>query len=454
MTKSLFDSFEEVSAKQWKQKIQFDLKGEDYNETLIFKSLEGIDIKPFYHQEDLKKVNITVPKHTSWKNSLKIEINDGALGNKKIVEAIKKGAESLYLLIRNKEVAPSTLFQNIPEGFTIFIETTFISFSYIKTLLDTGQSTKLNIYIATDIIGNLAITGNWFTSLQDDFNELKKISHLSNSKSTITVNLGDYQNSGANIIQQLAYGIAHANEYLNYFDGTTNHPLKRNPILFKVSIGGNYFFEIAKIRALRTLWSTLATEYNVSPECHIIAHPSHRNKTILDYNVNMLRTTTECMSAILGGANTVYNLPYDDIYNQENEFGTRISINQLLILKNESYFDIVSNPASGSYYIESITEQLAEKALSLFKDIEKNGGFLNQLKAGKIQKKIKESALKEQELFDNQEIILTGSNKYKTTNEVIPSFEKVVFPEKKVRKTLLEPLIKRRLSEKIEKKIR
>src|SRR5690606_7411980 len=108
------------------------------------------------------------------------------------------------------------------------------------------------------------------------------------------------------------------------------------------------------------LWSSISHVYGFNTECLIFAEPSTRNKTLYDYNTNMLRTTTECMSAILGGANTVCNLPYDGIYHKDNEFAERIARNQLLILKNESYFDKVSNPVDGAYYIETITEQLAE----------------------------------------------------------------------------------------------
>ena len=124
------------------------------------------------------------------------------------------------------------------------------------------------------------------------------------------------------------------------------------------------------MRALRLLWSTLATEYNVSQHCNIVAFPTKRNKTIYDYNTNMLRTSTECMSAILGGADTVCNLPYDAVYHKENEFGERIARNQLLILKHESYFDQVFNPTDGTYYIEELTSQIATKSLALFKNIE------------------------------------------------------------------------------------
>ncbi|MBQ0735606.1 methylmalonyl-CoA mutase subunit beta [Aquimarina celericrescens] len=453
MTKPLFDSFDEVSAKQWKQKIQFDLKGADYNEALIFKSLEGIDIKPFYNHEDLFEINNPVSHPSNWRNSIKIEVKEAEKGNRKAIKAIQKGAESIFFVVQKEEVNPKDLLQNITAETPLFIKTEFLSTSYINILNDIAKTKKLDIYLFTDIINRLASTGNWFKNLMEDHQALEEITKYPSLKGTLSIDISLYQNAGATMTQQLAYALAHANEYLNHFENKNKNPFKETKITFKVAVGGNYFFEIAKLRALRMLWSALASEYNVIEECFIMAFPSHRNKTILDYNVNMLRTTTECMSAILGGADTIYNIPYDDIYNLENDFGIRISLNQLLILKNESYFDLVENPASGSYYIEALTHQLAEHALTLFKNIEQGGGFLNQLKSGNIQRKIKESAQKEQELFDKEKIILTGSNKYQNTKEVIPEFQKTVFLEKKPRKTLLEPVITRRLSELLEKNL-
>jgi methylmalonyl-CoA mutase len=254
------------------------------------------------------------------------------------------------------------------------------------------------------------------------------------------------------MIQQLAYGLAHANEYLNYLQDDFKHKTRPSfKVIFKVSTGSNYFFEIAKLRALRLLWKTLALEYEITTDCHIIATPTKRNKTIYDYNTNLLRTTTECMSAILGGANTICNLPYDAIYHKDNEFGERISRNQLLVLKHESHFNKVNNPADGTYYIESLTQQMVEKSLILFKSIEVNGGFLKQLKENTIQRKIKESAIKEQELFNNREEVLLGSNKFpnpidKMKNEL----ELYPFVKQNKRKTLIEPLIEKRIAEKLE----
>ena len=286
--------------------------------------------------------------------------------------------------------------------------------------------------------------GNWFENLEKDFEKLNQIA----SKTTIpflTISSGIYQNAGANMVQQLTYILAQVNEY---FNRVTN---LNQPITIEVSVGTNYFFEIAKLRALRLLFNTLAKEYNHNADCHIIATPTKRNKTLYDYNVNMLRTTTECMSAILGGADSIANLPYDALYHKDNEFGDRIARNQLLVLKHESYFDKVNNAADGAYYIESLTEQLAEKALLLFKDIEANGGLITQLIEGTIQRKISESAAKEQEAFDNGKEILLGTNKYPNKNDKMKhDLELYPFVKQNPRKTLISPIIEKRLAEKLE----
>ena len=187
-------------------------------------------------------------------------------------------------------------------------------------------------------------------------------------------------------------------------------------------------------------------------EAHIFVQPSLRNKTLYDYNVNMLRTTSECMSAILGGANTISNVSYDEIFHKSNEFGNRISRNQLLILQQESYFEEAQNFADGAYYIEAITNQLAEKALTIFKQIEKSGGFLKQLKEGAIQKKIAESVMKEDAKFKNQEIVLLGTNlQTNNADKMKQDLELYPFIKQRHIKTLITPIVRKRLSETIEK---
>ncbi len=447
MSKSLFNEFEPVSAKAWKQKIQTDLKGADYNKTLVWNSLEGIDVKPFYHADDFKEFpNVSSTKVTAWKICQSIFVANTEKSNAKAIDALQRGAESIKFIIPNADISIETLLQNIDFASTsIHFELNFLSEKFVKKL----SAFSSNVYINTDIIGNLAKTGNWFTNLYKDHSVFEDIiKNTGELKSSLSIDVSIYQNAGATIIQQLAYAMAHANEYLNHLKEKI-----QNNIAFNISVGSNYFFEIAKLRALRLLWKTLASEYGIKSDCHIIVTPSKRNKTLYDYNTNMLRTTTECMSAILGGANTICNLPYDTIYHKDNEFGERIARNQLLILKHESYFNAVNNPADGSYYIEKLTQQFAKKGLSLFKNIESNGGFLKQLKDGTIQRKIKESATLEQQQMDNEELILLGTNKHLNPNDKMANeLELYPFVKTNPRKTLIEPILEKRLSEKLEQK--
>ena len=452
MSDHLFDEFDKVSAKEWKQKIQVDLKGADYNETLIWKNLEGIDVKPFYHQDDFKVAFKEIPGFPKdWNVAQSIFIDDEKIANHLMLDSIKRGAEAIVLTANNEFNIEQVFNEFLVKNTIIYFDLKFISESFISNLKHFFSSKKTSIFYNIDIIGNLAKSGNWFSNLKEDHSTLAKILKQNPQENIVSVDGTLFQNSGATMVQQLAYCLSQANEYLNHFKNTTISKNNTFSITFKLSLGSNYFFEIAKIRALRKLYALLASEYNCSKECHIITFPSNRNKTIYDYNINMLRTTTENMSAIIGGSNTVCNNAYDSIFHKSNEFGERIARNQLLILKQESYFKASNNPAKGSYYIESITNQLSEKALTLFKNIEINGGFLSQLKEGTIQKKIKDSAQKEQGLFDSGALVLLGTNVHQNPNDKMKNdLELFPFIKKNTRKTLLEPILERRLSEKNE----
>tara|TARA_R100001369_G_scaffold20091_1_gene36604 strand:- start:83370 stop:84749 length:1380 start_codon:yes stop_codon:yes gene_type:complete len=451
MSHTLSNEFHEVSAKEWKQKIQFDLKGADYNETLIFHSKDGISIKPFYNAEDIKDP-IAISNPTSWNVCEKIYVASDIKSHKKALEVLKKGAESLWFVISSENTDYNILFKDIELSATpIYISFEFLSEEFLSSLITflAGKDHKISLQI--DIIGNLARSGNWYHDLKKDNEILNKIvAKAEGFTSLISVDGTLYQNAGATIPQELAYMLAHTNEYLNHFDNDENIKAKTK-LQFLTATGSNYFFEIAKLKALRLLFSSLASEYKLSEKCSILAQPSKRDKTLYDYNVNLLRTTTQSMSAVLGGADEVYNSPYDAIYHKNNEFGDRIARNQLLVLKNESYFDKVSNASDGAYYIETLTQQFAEKALEIFKEIENGGGFLKQLKEGIIQRKIVESANKEQELFDSGKITLIGTNKFQNPDDRMANdLELYPFLKMNPRKTLLQPILEKRLSERSE----
>lgn len=451
----LFTEFQAVSAKAWKQQIQFDLKGADYNETLVWESPEGIKVKPFYHQEDMDISTRTISKsNSSWKIGHTIYAGNAIRANGKALKFLNRGVESILFIVPSKEIEIKVLLKGIDvKTVPVYFELQFLSADYIKKIANVAGAAAAEIHLNIDIIGNLAKSGNWFANLEDDHQALGSILETG-LPNTLQVDVSLYQNAGANMVQQLAYALAQANEYLNYFESIIANEVKQSfPIAFKVSVGTNYFFEIAKLRALRLLWKTLAAEYGISADCHIMAQPTKRNKTLYDYNTNMLRTTTESMSAVLGGADVVFNTPYDAIYHKTNEFGERIAVNQLLLLKYEGHFDKVDNAADGAYYIENLTQQLAEKALELFKTIEKGGGFLKYLKDHTIQKKIKESAQKEQAKFDAATEILVGTNKFQNPNDKMKdNLELYPFVKTSPRKTLVEPIIERRLAEGLEQK--
>lgn len=430
---SLFEGFDKVSSKQWKQKIQVDLKGADYNNTLLWNSNEGITVKPFYHYDDQVDF-LEIPKVSNWKITEYIEVHETPLALENANKALEAGAESVIF-----ELGKTNDLKSI-EDFAASITNSVFILNKTAQFLHSEKVTILQ-----DIIGHLGASGNWYTNLKQDYEQLDY--HVRNTQKLI-INSAHYQNAGANIVQQVAYALAHANEYFNHYNTKSI-----NKVVYVNSVGGNYFFEIAKVRALRYLHKEIADSYNsIASSCEIISLNSLRNKAIYDYNSNMLRSTTESMSAVLGGSDFICNLPYDHLYHHTNDFGNRVARNQLLILRNESNFNPANDVCQGAYYIEQLTKEITEKALTIFKEIEAKGGFLAQLKNGVIQRKIKESANREQEQFDQSEFVLVGSNKYQNNDDQMSQeLEKSPFLKMNKRKTLIEPILLKRLSENIEK---
>lgn len=447
MKKQLFSEFNPVSSKQWKQQIQFELQGKEYTDTLVWNSPEGIKVKPFYHSDE--EINpIELPeKKAPFSICQNIFVYDVEKSINRALESLNRGAESLRFTIEDETIEIEKLLQAIQTDYlTIYFNLGFLSTEFIEKIAISITNPTVSLYYNFDPIGKLAREGNWYSNKnQDNFELINKSIPFFRTSSFLSIDANLYQNAGATIIQELAYSMSHANEYFNQFKNLSA------PLVFQVSVGTNYFFEIAKLRAYRCLYNLIAIEYGNKQPCHILVTPTKRTKTIYDYNVNMLRTTTECMSAILGGADSIANLPYDSLYHKDNDFGDRMARNQLLILKHESYFDKVLNAADGSYYIENLTNQIAEKALHLFKDIEANGGFLKQLKEGVIKRKIEESAANEQDLFDSNSIILLGTNKYPNKlDRMKDDLELYPFTKVKSRKTLISPIIEKRIAEKAE----
>ncbi len=440
---TLFDAFPKISSEEWKDKIRQDLKGADYDEALIWYSPEGIAVQPFYQSENGVSLEIK-KKDFGWTTGHLVHVEDQERATTNAKYALERGAESIWFVLPSNELEAESLLDGMDsDEISAHLELRNPTGKLVDALSNVQKSSDTKIKAHIDPIGNLLRTGDWVVDQKKDLETLFDFRNV-----MVDTSIG--QNAGATIVQQLAFALAHANEYLHFNSVKLGGSID---VGFKVSVGTNYFFEIAKLRALRLLWATLAQAYGVSENCFIMAMPTKRNKTLYDYNVNMLRTTSECMSAVLGGADLLCNQPYDAIYHNPNEFGDRIALNQLLLLKYESYFDKVDNAAEGSYYIEALTNELAGKALEFFKEIEKAGGFLEQLKAGVIQDQIQKSAALEQERLKNGEDILVGTNKVQNEDDKMRGLLEVnPFYKKNFKKTFIRPLVEKRLAEEMEQK--
>jgi methylmalonyl-CoA mutase len=216
---------------------------------------------------------------------------------------------------------------------------------------------------------------------------------------------------------------------------------------FHFAVGPEYFMEIAKFRAFRFLWAKVVNAYGLNnadnAATHVHASSSFWNKTVYDPYVNMLRTTTESMSALIAGVDSLTVLPFDATYNTPDDFSERFARNQQLILKEESHFDKVADPAAGSYYVENLTNELIHYAWDLFLETDVQGGYFESFKNGLIQNRIKtEAAGKDRNIALRKHAIL-GVNQYPNITERLKqlSAQSVLFPEKiNEEKAYTEPL--------------
>jgi methylmalonyl-CoA mutase len=279
---------------------------------------------------------------------------------------------------------------------------------------------KIHGSLEFDPFGRLITRGNYYDSREDDLEtcqQLIRIAEYLPHFSVILVNGEHFHNAGATIVEELAFSLASGAEYLTQL---TEKGLSVNKVApkmrFRYATGSNYFLEIAKYRAARLLWANIVKAYGPSREdvskMNIHAVTSKWNKAIYDPYVNMLRTTTEAMSSIVAGIDSLTVGPYNDPFEQADDFSARIARNQQLLLKEESYLDQVADPGAGSYYIENLTDSIAAGAWKLFLEVDAQGGFLEAVGTGFIQDRIQKTALKRHNDLASRKDIILGVNQY------------------------------------------
>jgi methylmalonyl-CoA mutase len=414
---NLFKEFGGVTSAQWKEQINKDLKGVGFDQ-LIWKTHNGFDVNPFYNSEDLKVKHEPLFNNSDWDICEQIMVADEKEANKKALQALEGGASGLSFFI-NKKINTAALIKGISLE---HIYSQFTISNDALNVLDDLKSYygkvntydgKIKCFVNIDPLHLFAFYGEWHDDQAKDLSVLNELNH-------IPVNVGLYEDAGANTVNELAIGLAHTNEYFNYLSEQNN--LKDKSLHFSFSVAPDFFTEIAKFRAFRKLIALLQEQYETNFAIHIHAQTTMADKSCMDIYNNMLRTTTEAMSAVIGGANSLTILPYNEGFEKSTEFSSRISRNQQHILKDESYLNKVADISAGSYYIESITDSIAEKAWEQFKMIESKGGYIACLKNNFIQDLISEGANSLQKEFNEGKLILVGVNKYENRNESVNYF--------------------------------
>ena len=348
------DEFPIPSYADWKAEAEATLKGAPFEKKLVTKTFEGLDIQPIYRKEDLEGL-----QH---------------LGSLPGQAPYVRGTDASAHWEIN-EAGPCT------QGF--------------------------------DPLARL-VRGTLDQSLDAAFDELAKAERVG-------VSTRPYHNAGGNAVQELAFAIATGVEYLRQAEkrGVALDQIAPK-FVFGFAMGSDFFMGIAKLRAARLLWARVVAASGGNADAQkmrIYASTSLWNKTKLDPYVNMLRNTTEAFSAVVGGADNLYVAPFDEVVRTPDDFSKRIARNTQIILAEECHFDHVVDPAGGSYYVETLTAQLANAAWAIFQQIEQAGGMVKALEAGIPQKQVKAVAAKKAEAVAQRRLSLIGTNVYANATE-------------------------------------
>ncbi len=457
--KKLFEEFPPSDPSDWEREIVKDLGGKDVS-SLDWKPYEGFAVKPFYTADDMDGLGyltgalpgefpylrgITGGKNP-WRIDERVTAPSPSDANRLALNAVENGADSLTFICEVSGGAiygiplqtasdMSKLLKKIPlENVAINFRAGdgaagILALFLIEAEKRGADLAKLTGSVESDILGRLALTGRFPGGEDESWRELGiLVSHLAEhapSLKTILVNGGVFHDSGASAVEELAFTLASGVEYL---DRLTAQGLSPDTIAahmkFSFSVGSNYFMEIAKLRAARLLWAEIMERYEPAREeskrMRAEARTSSWNKTIFDPYVNLLRGTVEAMAASIGGGEAISVLPLDAVYRKPGEFTLRMARNTQLILKHESYLDRVRDPASGSYYIEKLTDSIAAASLELFLEIEKRGGFVAAFKNGFIQEHIEKTRAARDARIAVRADVFVGVNQYPNTTEKEP----------------------------------
>ncbi len=443
---SLFEEFPPVSREKWEQLIKKDLGGADYKKKLRWDTGEGVEVLPFYRRDDIDSYPPLLPEHRGrWTICAPVFDRSVEEANDSARRAIAGGADALQFKIRLRST--SGMLGGDLEGTSVQGQEDFnklfenIDLENIAVAFDTGMASPLILAMARNHLDDLSpnskpklsFSYDPFTYIAEKGQLPKRRPLLENEIVDLAQNALDlpglktlcaggrfWHNTGGLAIHELGLSLASASEYLALLtDRGMAVGDAAKTIHFRLAAGAKYFPEIAKFRAMRTLWKQLLESYGCQQEisAHIHAESSTWNKTLYDAHMNMLRTTTEAMAAAIGGADILTVKPFDRAFREPDPFSQRIAKNSQIIMQEESYFDKVADPAAGSYYIEKLTHEIAGEAWDYFREVEKEGGVMTSLENGSVQATIESVQQQRDYAIARRGRIFVGTNQYPNPDE-------------------------------------
>lgn len=404
---SLFENFNSISDDEWRNKVIQDLKGKDFQTTLVWEDENNIHHQPYYRKsateenETISRIENSQSKAPSWRFVREFSSTTESL-EKQVRKAKSEGIdEAVINNIEDFKQAKALFSESIKEVPHLHL--------YLKKI-DHEAPTKT---IFCDPIGEMVkqerIDTQEMKALKNLFQ--KRLNQL-NPDNFLLVNGSIYKNAGATIVDELALTLHHAVEYLDQLTeaGYRADAIARS-FTFKLGFGMSYFSEIAKARAFRYLIQKVYQAYKVEAKVRVWGEASSYYHSHKDPYNNLVRLTTQCMSAAVGNCDLI-SLPAFDNWESPSNLGNRMSKNISLILKEESYFNKVQDMAKGSYYLETLSHDIANKAWKRFLELEKKGGILSLLKNGDLANLLAEESKKRAEAYKKNKRILVGFNKY------------------------------------------
>ena len=447
-SEKLFTEFPPVPTEKWEEVITADLKGADYERKLVWKTGEGFNVRPYYRAENLEGIKFLGSQagefpyvrgthaHNRWRVHQTVSVVCPKEANAEALKILNAGVDSLGFCIASADFSAADLDMLLKDICIPAVEITFCGektahvAELVLAKVEKEGIAKEDVRIAfciDPLVKGLSSKGEFcspngekcIARIVELIHKTKEYKHVR----IVTVAGQTFGNSGSTIVEELAFTLSAGHDYLvRLTDAGLDVDAAARKLRFSFSVSSNYFMEIAKFRAARMLWANIVKGYGPAKNCackmHIHAETSRWNQTVYDPYVNMLRGTTEAMSATIAGVHSLEVTPFDTSFENPTEFSKRIARNVELLLKNESHFDQVVDPAGGSYYVENLTQSIAAEAWKLFLEIEQKGGYTEAYKAGLIVERIKASAAAKDKNIATRRQTLLGANQYPNFTEV------------------------------------